>query len=571
MAVNDEYIREIEAGPKGPKVMAIFDFDGTIISGYSVTVFIREQMRKGDLSPGEIFELGSAATNFGLGKIDFTELMQISANILRGTSESEYREFGEQLFNDHIARLVYPESRALIQAHQRQGHTVAIVSSATPYQVEAAAKDLDIEHVYTSELEVKDDCFTGELVEPMCWGEGKVLAAKDLAKKVKADLADAYFYSDSDDDLELLETVGKPQVLNPNNRLKAIALEESWPIRRFESRGRPKVEQWVRSVAATYSIVPSFVAGLGIWALSGSRRDAMNFTTSVFTEMASALIGLKLKVKGEENLWAARPAVFMFNHQSQVDAVIVPRLVGKDLAGVGKKEVAEMPVIGKLFEFLGMVPIDRANAGSAIKAMEPLVEVMKNDRRSVIIAPEGTRTISPKLAPFKKGPFHLAIQAGVPVVPVVIHNATDVQPKGDYVYRAATVYVEVLPPVDTSDWHKDTINEHVAEVRNMFLRTLGQDEEAPLPNKKKAAKPAKKKGEKNKSAAKAAEKETKKKKAAPKKRSATRAKKAEKPVKKQKATAEKTATASTAKPRRRAGTRKVASKKVSTEHGVTLD
>lgn len=571
MAVNDEYIKEIKAGPKGPKVLAIFDFDGTIISGYSVTVFIREQMRKGDLSPGEIFELGSAATNFGLGKIDFTELMQISANILRGTSESEYRAFGQKLFVDHIARLIYPESRALIQAHQRQGHTVAIVSSATPYQVEAAAVDLDIAHVYTSELEVIDDSFTGEIIEPMCWGEGKVLAAQDLAKKVKGDLAQSYFYSDSDDDLELLEAVGKPQVLNPNNRLKAIALEESWPIRDFKSRGRPKVEQWVRSVAATYSIVPSFVAGLGIWALSGSRRDAMNFTTSVFTEMASALIGLKLKVKGEENLWAARPAVFMFNHQSQVDAIIVPRLVAKDLAGVGKKEVAEMPVIGKLFEFLGMVPIDRANAGSAIKAMEPLVDVMMNDGRSVIIAPEGTRTISPKLAAFKKGPFHLAMQAGVPVVPVVIHNATDVQPKGDFIYRSATVYVEVLPPVDTSDWEKDTINEHVAEVRNMFLRTLGQEEEAALPSKKKkAAKPVKKKSAK----AKSDEKEPKKKKAAPKKKRAAKSEKTDskKPVvKKQKTTANKSATASTAKPRRTSGTRKVASKKVTTQHGVTLD
>jgi len=84
--------------------------------------------------------------------------------------------------------------------------------------------------------------------------------------------------------------------------------------------------------------------------------------------------------------------------------------------------------------------------------------------------------VSPKLAPFKKGAFHLAMQAGVPIVPIVIHNALDVAPKGDFVFRSATVEVEVLPPVDTSDWTPETINDHVEEVRGMFLAVLGQDD-----------------------------------------------------------------------------------------------
>jgi putative phosphoserine phosphatase/1-acylglycerol-3-phosphate O-acyltransferase len=85
--------------------------------------------------------------------------------------------------------------------------------------------------------------------------------------------------------------------------------------------------------------------------------------------------------------------------------------------------------------------------------------------------------VSPKLAPFKKGAFHIAMQAGVPIVPIVIRNALDVAPKGDFVFRPATVEVEVLPPVDTSKWQVTTMNSHVSDVRNMFLRTLGQPEE----------------------------------------------------------------------------------------------
>ena len=83
-------------------------------------------------------------------------------------------------------------------------------------------------------------------------------------------------------------------------------------------------------------------------------------------------------------------------------------------------------------------------------------------------------TVTPRLAKFKKGAFHLAMQAGVPIVPVVIHNSGDVQPKGDLLFHPGTVEVEVLPPVDTSDWTAETIDKHVKDVRNLYLRALGQ-------------------------------------------------------------------------------------------------
>ena len=169
--------------------------------------------------------------------------------------------------------------------------------------------------------------------------------------------------------------------------------------------------------------------------------------------------------------------------------VIAARLLRRDLAGIGKKEIKNMPLIGKVLEWGGVVYIDRENSSSAIEAMTPLVDAMREDGKSVAMAPEGTRTVSPRLAPFKKGAFHLAMQAGVPVVPIVIRNAGDVAPKGDFVFRPATVDVEILPPVDTSDWSKATIDNHVRDVRNMFLKALGQ----PEVKQTTAAKPAKKK------------------------------------------------------------------------------
>jgi len=477
MTVHKDVIQNIERAPEGPRVGAFFDFDGTLIAGFSATVFLKEQLRRGDLSAYDFFELLAAVAQFSLGGMGFSGLMSTAAQFMRGVREADYIEFGEELYEQQIARRVYPESRALVQAHMARGHTVAIISSATPYQVEPVARDLGIEHVICSRYEVKDGVFTGGIIRPLCFGQGKVDAAERLARENGVDLEQSFFYSDSDDDIELLQRVGHPQPLNPNNRLTEISERQGWPVRRFKSRGQPGVFDFVRSVAATVSLVPSALAGLPIWALTGSQREARNFATSLFADVSSALIGLNLVVRGEQNLWAQRPAVFVFNHQSKADVVIIARLLRRDFAGVGKKEIRDTPIIGKTLELAGTVFIDRENASSAIEAMQPLVDAMRNAGKSVVIAPEGTRTVSPRLAPFKKGAFHLAIQAGVPIVPIVIHNSGDVAPKGDFVFRPATVEVDVLPPVDTSGWTAETIEEHVAEVRRLFQATLGQEQE----------------------------------------------------------------------------------------------
>ncbi len=487
MATLRTLLDDIQASPEGEQVAAIFDFDGTVIAGYSATVFIREQIRRGDLSPRQLVELAAAMTSFGLGNLGFSAMMTVNAQFMRGIDEATYEEIGENLYRKQIARLIYPESRALIQAHLDRGHTVAIISSATRYQVDAAARDLGIPHILCTRLEVEEGKFTGSVLAPTCFGQGKVDAAESLAASTGADLDQSFFYSDSTDDLLLLERVGHPRALNPSARLAGTARDRQWPTARFGSRGRATVSQWVRSVAATVSLVPSFAAGLPIYALTGSRRDSLNFSFSLFADTASALIGLHLNVKGEENLWKQRPAVFVFNHQSKADVVIMASLLRRDIAGVGKQEIRKLPVIGKVLEMGGVVMIDRANAQSAIDAMAPLVDAMRKDGKSVVLAPEGTRSISPRLEPFKKGAFHLAMQAGVPMVPVVIRNAGDVAPKGEFVFRPATVEVEVLPPVDTSEWRAQTMNEHVREVRNMFLAALGQPLEGAPKNGSRAA------------------------------------------------------------------------------------
>ncbi len=474
---HKDITKAVETAPDGPAIAAFFDFDGTLIAGFSVFAFIKERIKRADLSPRELTELLATMTSYGLGSLGFSGMMVAAAQMLRGVSEESYAEFGDEVYRKYLARQIYPESRALVEAHLRKGHTIAIISSATRYQIESAAADLGIDTVLCTALVVENGEFTGAVVRPTCWGQGKVTAAEEFANARGVNLDESFFYTDSHEDLALLERVGKPQPLNPNDKLTTISERRGWLIRRFASRGQPRASDYLRSIAATWSIVPAFAAALPIWALTGSVRESRNFGSSLFGDVAAALIGLKLNIKGEHHVWENRPAVFVFNHQSKADIIIIAKLLRRDLVGVGKKEIKHYPLIGQILEFAGVVFIDRQDSASAIEAMMPLVDAMRDDGKSVVIAPEGTRTISPRLGRFKKGAFHLAMQAGVPVVPIVIHNAIDVAPKGEFVFRSATVDVEVLPPIDTSDWRASTMNKHVAGVRSRFLRALNQIEE----------------------------------------------------------------------------------------------
>ena len=112
MADIKQLLSDIEASADGPEVAAIFDFDGTIIAGYSATVFIKEQLKRGDLSPRDFFELMSAMTNFGMGNLGFSAMMVVNAQFMKGIEEQTYLEVGEQLNIKQISRLNYPESRA---------------------------------------------------------------------------------------------------------------------------------------------------------------------------------------------------------------------------------------------------------------------------------------------------------------------------------------------------------------------------------------------------------------------------------------------------------------------------
>ena len=459
-------------GESGAHIGAFFDLDRTLISEFSARQFFQSRVTSGKMTPNEIVAQFSGLIVYGLGNKNFAGLASIGAKGIKGIDEKVFMELGEEVYLKHLAKTIYPESRALVEAHLAKGHTVAIISAATPYQVTPIARDLDIEHIMCTKLKVKNGKFTGKIVDPPCWGEGKSHAAISLAKKHKLDLQKSYFYTDSVSDLPLLEIVGYPRPVNPDSSLTKIAFENEWPILRFDEESRPKISGAIRTALAFGSLIPAAVSGMAIGASQGSWQDGVNSMTSVVGDLGCFLAGIRLVVKGSKHMWSNRPAVFIFNHQSNVDLLIMAKLLRKDAVGIAKKELLNSPA-GPFLKAGGVIFVDRKDRQKAIEALKPAVDALKSGT-SIGIAPEGTRSYDYNLGPFKKGAFHLAMQAGVPVIPVVIKNAHDAMPRGSNLINPTVVEVKVLKPIHVDGWNKKNLDANIEKVRNKFLKTLGQ-------------------------------------------------------------------------------------------------
>ncbi len=471
MAGYDDITRDVEEGPAGPGVGAFFDLDRTLIAGFSVFPLVFDGVMAGRIGPAGLAATSMAGLRFQLGQIGFSGLVAGAAEMLRGESEAALHEVGERLYAERLAAEVYPEARAIVRAHRRRGHTMAVVSSATRYQIEPLARDLGIEHVLCTKLEVRDGRFTGGIEPPLCYGEGKLEAARGLAETHGVDLAESFFYTDSDEDLPLLEHVGRPRPTNPNRRLATIAARRGWPSRSFRSRGFPSAMDVLRTSLSVASLAPSLLIGVPAGILEGSWRQVINLAFTTWGELGTALAGIRLSVTGEEHLWSHRPAVFIFNHQSSIDVLILCKLLHRDFVGISKQEVRNNPIFGPAFTLAGTVFIDRSNRAKAVEALRPAVQAL-SEGLSIVIAPEGTRSSTGRLGRFKKGAFHIAMQARRPIVPIVIRNALDALPKHAIIARPATVDVVVHPPVATEGWSHDTLDREIAGVERLYQDTL---------------------------------------------------------------------------------------------------
>lgn len=164
---------------------------------------------------------------------------------------------------------------------------------------------------------------------------------------------------------------------------------------------------------------------------------------------------IPVKIRGLENIDAGRSCIFMSNHQSNFDIPVLLSKLPVQFRWLAKAELFKIPIFGRGMRGAGYISIDRSNRKSAFRSLSRAAESIRTGT-SVLIFPEGTRSSDGTLQPFKKGGFMLAVDAGVPVVPIIVRGTYDIMAKSGWAIRRRLVIVDILPPVDASVYTRKT-------------------------------------------------------------------------------------------------------------------
>ncbi len=190
---------------------------------------------------------------------------------------------------------------------------------------------------------------------------------------------------------------------------------------------------------------------LVLYAALTRNADPLYYIATRLGRWGVLLVGVKIEVRGMEHLEPGRSYIFMSNHVSNLDPpVLIPSISGRCSVLV-KKELFRIPVFGTGMRLGELVPVDRSDHEAAMESAQAAIKVLHKGLHMVIY-PEGTRSSDGRLLPFKKGPFHLAVDSGVPVVPVTILGTYESWPKTRFSLRPGTATLIFHPPIDSREF-----------------------------------------------------------------------------------------------------------------------
>jgi 1-acyl-sn-glycerol-3-phosphate acyltransferase len=178
------------------------------------------------------------------------------------------------------------------------------------------------------------------------------------------------------------------------------------------------------------------------------------YATAVFRGWARSLLlaaGIKLEISGLENIEPEKSYILIANHQSHMDIPVLTCVLPVPLRIIAKKELFKIPFLGWGMKGVGMLSIDRSNRKKSIDTLKEAEEIIKTHVLSILAFPEGTRSDDGKIHPFKKGPFILAINTGLPLLPVSVSGTRKITPKGKISIHPGRVKVIIHPPVSTDN------------------------------------------------------------------------------------------------------------------------
>lgn len=211
--------------------IAFFDLDRTLIGINSATWWVRREMHLGHLGRRDAVRGAVYIAMYQAGFSRMEQVLRSAAATLAGASEEALRQRSRDFWHEDVADKVRPGALEAIREHRAAGDRLVLLTTSSSYISEAAAETLALDDVLCNRFEVVEGRFTGRLLEPLCFGDGKRIHAKQLASEAGVSLQDCTFYTDSYSDLPALEVVGRPVVVHPDPRLARVARQRGWPIR----------------------------------------------------------------------------------------------------------------------------------------------------------------------------------------------------------------------------------------------------------------------------------------------------------------------------------------------------
>lgn len=233
---------------------------------------------------------------------------------------------------------------------------------------------------------------------------------------------------------------------------------------------------WAYLNGAVATVILSTAAILA--SLFGHRGGFYDWVARAWSRWILWASGVKVMVEGMENIHADRPEIIASNHQSWFDVFALASVVPKRFRFIAKEELRKIPLFGKAWESAGHISINRQDRSRAIVALDAAAELVRSDNSSIVIFPEGTRSPTGELLPFKKGAFMLALRTGLEIVPAACIGSRAILKKGDWLVRSGTIIVRFGEPVDSSQFdeqHREVlmhiVRERIADLLNHPART----------------------------------------------------------------------------------------------------
>jgi len=217
----------------GPRAIAFFDVDNTLLRGASLYHVGVGAWRMRFISLADILSFGWNQTRFlaiGENGVNIARLRLRAMDIITGHTRDELVTLSHDIFDSRLIQRLWPETVAVAHAHLKAGREVWLVTATAQEVADVIAERLELTGALGTRLATVDGIFTGQLVDGICHGGRKAVVAREIAEAREIDLANCWAYSDSHNDIPLLELVGNPVAVNPDTTLRRYAMARGWPI-----------------------------------------------------------------------------------------------------------------------------------------------------------------------------------------------------------------------------------------------------------------------------------------------------------------------------------------------------